>query len=206
MSRVLVLSAVLVFLLTSASPTSMLLDEQHIDSVGDADNIIISEILVSPNGMKNTEECTNCYNATDWNGDGEYGSYSDQFIELHNPTSQAINVSNWVLDDKPDGGSAPCQIARNTVIPANGYISIFRNASRIELDYFDADSVSLTDTSGSLIHQISYPAEGIFYGNTYITEEDGSLGSTSPPTPGFAPGESFTSARWMFRNQRWWKS
>ena len=69
MSRALVLSAVLVFLLTSASPTSMLLDEQHIDSVGDADNIIISEILVSPNGMKNTEECTNCYNATDWNGD-----------------------------------------------------------------------------------------------------------------------------------------
>ena len=125
------------------------------------------------------------------------GRYSDQFIELHNPTSQAINVSDWVLDDKPDGGSAPCQIARNTVIPANGYISIFRNASRIELDYFDADSVSLTDTSGSLIHHISYPAEGIFYGNTYITEADGSLGSTSPPTPGFAPGESFTSAQNM---------
>ena len=133
----------------------------------------------------------------DWNGDGEYGSNSDQFIELHNPTSHDVNVSNWVLDDIADGGSAPCQIARDTIIPANGYISIFRNASRIELDYFDGDSVSLTDESGTLIHEIAYPGEGIFYGNSYITLEDGSLGSTTPPTPGYAPGESYSAAQNM---------
>ena len=34
--------------------------------------------------MKNNETCSNCCNATDWNGDGEYGKFSDQFIELHN--------------------------------------------------------------------------------------------------------------------------
>ena len=51
-----------------------------------AQSIIISEVLASPNGMKNNETCSNCYNATDWNGDGEYGKFSDQFIELHNPT------------------------------------------------------------------------------------------------------------------------
>ena len=175
----------------------MLLDNHQVESVGEDDNITISEILVSPSSMKNNETCTNCYNATDWNGDGDYGKFSDQFIELHNPTSQAINVSNWVLDDKPDGGSAPCQIARNTEIPANGYISVFINASRIELDYFDGDSVSLTDTSGTLIDQLSYPAEDSWYGNSYITLENGTVWKVSPPTPGFAEGESFPSAQNM---------
>ena len=197
MSRTLVLSAVLIFLFTSASPTSMLLDNQAVESAGEGDSVIISEILVSPNGMKNNETCTNCYNATDWNADGEYGKFSDQFIELHNPTSEAINVSDWVLDDKPDGGSAPCQIARNTVIPANGYISIFINASRIELDYFDGDTVSLTDTSGTLIDELSYPAEDSWYGNSYITLENGTVWKVSPPTPGFAEGEFFPSAQNM---------
>ena len=185
------------FLLLSVLFAPQGLSEDTSSDDGTQSSIIISEILVSPNGMKNNDTCSNCYNAVDWNGDGEYGSNSDQFIELHNPTSHEVNVSNWVLDDIADGGSAPCQIARDTIIPANGYISIFRNASRIELDYFDGDSVSLTDDSGTLIHEIAYPGEGIFYGNSYITLEDGSLGSTTPPTPGFAPGESYSAAQNM---------
>ena len=186
-----------VFLLLSVLFTPQGLSEDTSSDDETQSSVIISEILVSPNGMKNNDTCSNCYNAVDWNGDGEYGSNSDQFIELHNPTSHEVNVSNWVLDDIADGGSAPCQIARDTIIPANGYISIFRNASRIELDYFDGDSVSLTDESGMLIHEIAYPGEGIFYGNSYITLEDGSLGSTTPPTPGFAPGESYSAAQNM---------
>ena len=197
MSRTLVLSVVLIFLFTSTSPTSILLDAPQVESAGEGDSVIISEILVSPNGLKNNETCTNCYNATDWNGDGDYGKFSDQFIELHNPTSEAINVSDWVLDDKPDGGSAPCQLARNTVIPANGYISVFINASRIELDYFDGDSVSLTDTDGTLIDEMTYPGEDSWYGNSYITLENGSVWKVSPPTPGFAEGESFPAAQNM---------
>jgi len=186
-----------VFLLLSVLFTPQGLSEDTSSDDETQSSVIISEILVSPNGMKNNDTCSNCYNAVDWNGDGEYGSNSDQFIELHNPTSHEVNVSNWVLDDIADGGSAPCQIARDTIIPANGYISIFRNASRIELDYFDGDSVSLTDESGMLIHEIAYPGEGIFYGNSYITLEDGSLGSTTPPTPGFASGESYSAAQNM---------
>ena len=93
--------------------------------------------------MKNNETCSNCYNAADWNGDGEYGKFSDQFIELHNPTDQAINISNWVLDDIADGGSAPCQLARNTILQPGEYVSVFINASRIELDYYDGDTVNL---------------------------------------------------------------
>ncbi|MBF14404.1 MAG: hypothetical protein CMA97_02690 [Euryarchaeota archaeon] len=160
-------------------------------------SIIISEILASPNGMKNNETCSNCYNATDWNGDGEYGKFSDQFIELHNPTSNPINISNWVLDDIDDGGSAPCQLARNTVIQPGGYVSVFINASRIELDYYDGDTVNLYNEEGTLIDAMSYPALDSWYGNSYIPLENGSVWKVKPPTPGYSENESFGIAQNM---------
>ena len=118
-----------VFLLLSVLFAPQGLSEDTASSESSDSNMIISEVLASPNGMKNNETCSNCYNATDWNGDGEYGKYSDQFIELYNPTDQPINISNWVLDDIADGGSAPCQLARNTVVQPGDYVSIFINAS-----------------------------------------------------------------------------
>ena len=160
-------------------------------------SIIISEVLASPNGMKNNETCSNCYNATDWNGDGEYGKFSDQFIELHNPTDNPINISNWVLDDIADGGSAPCQLARNTILQPGEYASIFINASRIELDYYDGDTVNLYDTEGTLVDSLSYPARDSWYGNSYIPLENGSVWKVRPPTPGYEQNESFDIAQNM---------
>ena len=160
-------------------------------------SIIISEVLASPNGMKNNETCSNCYNATDWNGDGEYGKFSDQFIELHNPTDNPINISNWVLDDIADGGSAPCQLARNTILQPGEYASIFINASRIELDYYDGDTVNLYDTEGTLVDSLSYPARDSWYGNSYIPLENGSIWKVRPPTPGYEQNESFDIAQNM---------
>jgi len=160
-------------------------------------SIIISEILASPNGMKNNETCSNCYNATDWNGDGEYGKFSDQFIELHNPTSDPINISNWVLDDIADGGSAPCQLARNTILQPGEYVSVFINASRIELDYYDGDTVNLYTDEGTLVDTLSYPALDSWYGNSYIPLENGSVWKVRPPTPGYSQNESFGTAQNM---------
>ena len=159
--------------------------------------IVISEVLASPNGMKNNETCSNCYNATDWNGDGEYGKFSDQFIELHNPTEQAINISNWVLDDIADGGSAPCQLARNTILQPGEYVSVFINASRIELDYYDGDTVNLYDVEGTLVDSLSYPARDSWYGNSYIPLDNGTIWKVRPPTPGYAQDESFDMAQNM---------
>ena len=47
-------------------------------------HIVISEILVSPNNED--------YNGTDWNGDGKFGQYNDQFVAFHNPTNSDINI------------------------------------------------------------------------------------------------------------------
>ena len=195
MSRLLTL--VTVFLLLSVLVIPQGVSEESTSDNASEPSIIISELLPSPNGMKNNETCSNCYNATDWNGDGEYGKFSDQFIELHNPTDSPINISNWVLDDIADGGSAPCQLARNTIIQPGSYVSVFINASRIELDYYDGDTVHLYDDSGTLIDAMSYPARDAWYGNSYITLENGTLWKVKPPTPGYSEDESFSVAQNM---------
>ena len=149
------------------------------------DHVVISEILVSPNGMKNNETCTNCYNATDWNGDGDYGKYSDQFIELWNPTDQMVNISNWVLDDTANGGSPPCSIGWNTELAAGARMAFFRDNTDIELDYYDGDSVNLQDDQGSLVHSMSYPPEDSWYGVPYTLLEDGTYWKDfDGPSPG----------------------
>ena len=195
MSRLMTIVTAFLFLSILVVPQGV--SEETGESNTSPSSIIISEILASPNGMKNNETCSNCYNATDWNGDGEYGKFSDQFIELHNPTDNPINISNWVLDDIADGGSAPCQLARNTILQPGEYASIFINASRIELDYYDGDTVNLYDTEGTLVDSLSYPARDSWYGNSYIPLENGSVWKVRPPTPGYEQNESFDIAQNM---------
>ncbi|MGB1524832.1 MAG: lamin tail domain-containing protein [Candidatus Poseidoniaceae archaeon] len=195
MSRLMTIVTAFLFLSILVVPQGV--SEETGESTSSPSSIIISEVLASPNGMKNNETCSNCYNATDWNGDGEYGKFSDQFIELHNPTDNPINISNWVLDDIADGGSAPCQLARNTILQPGEYASIFINASRIELDYYDGDTVNLYDTEGTLVDSLSYPARDSWYGNSYIPLENGSVWKVRPPTPGYEQNESFDIAQNM---------
>ena len=195
MSRLMTIVTAFLFLSILVVPQGVSVETG--ESASSPSSIIISEVLASPNGMKNNETCSNCYNATDWNGDGEYGKFSDQFIELHNPTDNPINISNWVLDDIDDGGSAPCQLARNTILQPGEYASIFINASRIELDYYDGDTVNLYDTEGTLVDSLSYPARDSWYGNSYIPLENGSVWKVRPPTPGYEQNESFDIAQNM---------
>ena len=195
MSRLMTYVTAFLFLSVLVIPQG-LSEETTVDDASSL-SIIISEVLASPNGMKNNETCSNCYNATDWNGDGEYGKFSDQFIELHNPTDQAINISNWVLDDIADGGSAPCQLARNTILQPGDYVSVFINASRIELDYYDGDTVNLYNVDGTLVDSLSYPARDSWYGNSYIPLDNGTIWKVRPPTPGYTQDESFDVAQNM---------
>ena len=86
-------------------------------------DIVVSELFRSPNQLKSNATNSNIYNAVDWNGDGDYGKYSDQFIELWNTGSSPVNVSDWVLSST--SGSPPCQLAWNTVIDPDQRIVIF---------------------------------------------------------------------------------
>ena len=142
----------------------MLLDNQQVEFTGENDSVIISEVLVSPNGMKNTEECTNCYNATDWNGDGEYGSFSDKFIELHNPSSSSIDLSSWRLSS-----AVNFTFPANTTIDAGGYLVIAEDPAVLQstlgvtaLGPFsgnhdsDGETIRLRDISDTIVDEVDY--------------------------------------------------
>ena len=61
------------------------------NNTDDYKGVMISEILVSPNGED--------YGGTDWNGDGVIGIDSDQYIQITNDGTVDVDLSNWTLDD-----------------------------------------------------------------------------------------------------------
>jgi len=143
------------------------------------DAIYINEILVSPNNEQ--------YDGTDWNGDGSMGTYNDQFVELHNPTSDAIDIGGWWLDDISDGGSPACSIGWGTVLEAGAYIAFYRSWTGIEFDFWDGDTVRLLDGSGAEIDSVSYEGEDsdwdVPYGYDSLSGNWAKL-SEGSPTPG----------------------
>ena len=149
-------------------------------------DIVVSELFVSPNNLVSNETSANVYGAVDWNNDGDYGKYSDQFIELWNTGTSPIDVSDWKLS--VTSGSPPCQLAWNTTIEADGRISIFSADSDIVLDYFDGDTVTVTDTSETIADTMTYPAQDSYYGQSYVENSAGELVKVTP-TPGFGPND-----------------
>ncbi|MEK9697990.1 MAG: lamin tail domain-containing protein, partial [Candidatus Poseidoniales archaeon] len=144
--------------------------------------IQISEILVSAS----SEE----YNGTDWNGDGDIGSSSDQFVELWNFGTEPVDISNWLLDDTINEGSAPCKIAWNTSLGPDERLVIFRSDSRIEFDYYNDDAATIRDANGTLVDMLSYPARDSWWDYSYVPLENGSIEKVKPPTPGWSSTEA----------------
>jgi len=158
-------------------------------SARDSD-IIVSELFRSPNGLVSNATSNNVYGAIDWNNDGEYSKYSDQFIELWNTGSSPVNVSNWKLTTT--SGSPPCQLAWNTVIDANDRIVVFSADSDLILNYWESETVSVADTSGAVADSMTIPEEFGFYGNSIVEDSTGGLIEVTP-TPGWGPSDPDSS-------------
>ena len=171
--------------------TSALEENEQNMTIGRAGNIVISELLISPNNLvsNSTSGNMNVYNATDWNGDGDYGKYSDQFIEIWNSGDSTVDVSDWVLSTT--SGSPPCQIAWNTNISADGRIVIFRADSDLDLSYFDGETVTITDDSANVVDTMTFPEKDSFYGKSYVEDSNGNLVKVTP-TPGWGPDDTGT--------------
>lgn len=184
MRRMLIASTILLLMVLSpwTYATDNLEQSTESNASGRAANIVISELFISPNNLVSNENSTNIYGAVDWNGDQDYGKYSDQFIEIWNSGDSAEDISSWILSTT--SGSPPCQLAYNTTLNPDARIVVFRADSDLDLSYFDGETVSISDTSSTLVDSMSFPAEDSSYGQSYI-EENGVL-TKDDPTPGRA--------------------
>ena len=194
MRRPLALALFIVLLFLGQSASTVLPAEEtgrNAVSAREAIDVRISEILVSASSAD--------YNGTDWNNDGDIGSSSDQFIELWNAGLAPVDVSDWLLDDITEGGAAPCRLAWNTTIEPNDYIVIFRSSSRIELDYWDGDTATISDSMGNVVDTLSFPGEDSWWDTSYVKDSNGTVAKASPPTPGWDGSASYSVAQNMVR-------
>ena len=152
---------------------------------GDDGGIIIEEILVSASSAQ--------YNGTDWNGDGDIGSFSDQYIMITNTGNSSVDISDWILDDETTGGSPPCRIGWNTSIGPGESITFYRANTDIELDYWDGDTANLMNAEGNLIDSMTYPGEDSWWDKVYVIAENGSLWKTDP-NPAERQGTCYTAS------------
>ena len=171
MRRALALALLMLMMTITPMPTS---------AQGTGNSIVINEILVSVNNAN--------YGGTDWNGDGSMGSYSDQYVELYNPTSEAIDIGGWYLDDIADGGSPACSIKWNTILEPGGYITFFRSWTQIEFDYWDGDTIRILDGNMNEIDSVSYEGEDSDWDVPYGYDTGGNWAKLAEgaPTPGGA--------------------
>ena len=174
---------VLLFVISSYNSAVDSLDSDLVLTTdGRESKVVIAELFVSPNNLVANDTSDNVYGAVDWNGDGDYGKYSDQFIEIWNSGDTAQDVSSWLLSTT--SGSPPCQLPYNTTLNAGERIVVFRADSDLDLSYYDGETVSISDTDTNLINSMSFPSDDSSYGMSYVSD-DGAITKASP-TPGRA--------------------
>lgn len=78
-----------------------------------------------------------------------------EFIELVNTGSEPVDISEWVLDDVEDAGSAPYSIPDKTILPANGFVALYRPHTKISLNN-DSDHVRLIRPDAVVQDDVSY--------------------------------------------------
>ncbi len=181
-----------IMLLAPWSLSGTTLTDNEIEETGArSTGIVISELFISPNNLVSNESSgnMNIYNATDWNGDGEFGKYSDQFIEIWNSGATTVDVSDWILSTT--SGSPPCQLAWNTNISADERIVVFRADSDLALEYHEGETVTISDDSSNVIDTMSFPAKDSTYGKSYVENTNGDLVKVTP-TPGWGPNDNGT--------------
>ena len=80
-----------------------------------AATVVISEVLADPpNGL-----------AGDANGDGKRDGYEDDFIELYNTGSEAVDIGDWKLGDSSKSSDKFFKFPAKTVIKPGAFLVLF---------------------------------------------------------------------------------
>lgn len=162
----------------TASPTALatLSPTPTAGSIKYSDDVHISEFLPNPIG-----------------DDGDL-----EFVELHNGSSVAVNLSGWIIDTGP---TSRFLIPPNTSIDAEGYLAFFSSSYDISLSN-SSDHIQFIRPDGVVVDDISYSSskEGYSYNraDTGVYEEsftptpNASNSISSPPMPTPQPTSSAT--------------
>lgn len=116
-------------------------------------NITISEILPNPDGT----------------------DAKNEWVEITNPGTEAINLGNWQLDDGEDG-SKPYAIPDSIILEPGQALAISTKDSGLSLGNKE-DMVRLFNFEGELVHEIDYEEapSGQSYSLILIQKEDGDV-------------------------------
>ncbi len=133
--------------------------------------VAINEFLPAPAGT------------VDWDGDGSADS-NDEWVELYNPHAEDVDVSGWLLDDA-EGGSSPFLIPVGSIVPAYGFLVLYKQQTHIALNN-GGDEVRLLGPNGSVVDRVVYPATERTDERSWSRTVDGSgrWTDTYPPSPG----------------------
>ncbi len=132
---------------------------------GPADMVVINEFLPDP-----------------------YVLFSDEWIELYNPSDVNVDLSGYILDDITSGGTNPYEIPSGTIILAHSFLVFYQSNTGIALNnagdtvnYIDPDGVTVIDS-----HSYSSSQNDVSYGR--VTDGSPTWTTFTSPTPGSSNG------------------
>jgi len=120
--------------------------------------------------------------AVNWDGRGGANA-QDEWIELHNPTRRAVDLSGWSVTVQTPGKPVAQKygFTRRTVIPAGGYVVLYQRDTRLLLDDLTA-TVRLLDAEGEVVDWVVYEELGPDESTSRGEDDEWHAGWT--PTPG----------------------
>ena len=121
----------------------------------------------------------------DWDGDGE-ANYEDEWIELHNASSEEVDLWGWVLDDQAGGGTAPYTFPAGTRIPAGGFRAFYLRQTGVILNNSGGDEVRLLAPEGTVVDLASYEETTYDVSYSRLGGCGGEWVTGLPPSPGEA--------------------
>ncbi|PQB06155.1 hypothetical protein BST83_02365 [Polaribacter filamentus] len=168
------------------SGTATLSISQHVVNITDDDiwNIIINEILADP-------AATDPKPSIDSNGDSNFNSSEDEFIELVNLDNKSHLLTGYTISD----GTGVKHTFGAISIPAGGSVVVFGGGTPTEISGITdtanglslnnaGDTITLKNSEGALITTYTYGNEG---------DEDQSIGRNNDLTGGFVKHSEISS-------------
>ncbi len=121
--------------------------------------------------------------AIDWDGNG-VPDQDDEYIELYNAGTVAVDLGGWQLDDRADGGTSPYTIPAGRLISPGGFVLFFRSETHVGLNNTGSDDVRLLAPSGLVVETFTYNNPRVDWSYSKETEGGATWTDAYPPSPG----------------------